>query len=177
MLSLLKQLGTANGRIPLFAAPITIIILSWLNYFSLYFLRKSQTVTKLSYTYHLDISKRELGYLDNAYLVPYALGQTFLSSFVDRLGSRVGWGITLIPSAVCMILVMFAFNKWMLAVLLAVNGLFQAMCWPSTVKQMTNYMTGDHFKAILQKKKDMKSNIKIFDFCVYFLLSFLIYLG
>jgi len=147
--TLLKQLGTSKGRIPIFAAPITIIILSWLNYFSLYFLRKSQTVTKLSYTHHLGISKRELGYLDNAYLIPYALGQTFLSSFVDRAGSRIGWGVTLVPSAVCMVLVFFVYNKWSLAFLLAVNGFFQAMCWPSTVKQMTNYMSGDHFKLIL----------------------------
>ena len=138
MFELIKQLGTSKGRIPIFAAPITIVVLSWLNYFSLYFLRKSQTVTKLSYTFHLDISKRELGYLDNAYLIPYALGQTFLSSWVDSFGSRIGWGITLIPSAVCMILVMFAFNKYILAILLAVNGLCQALCWPSTVKQMTN---------------------------------------
>ena len=149
--TLLKQLGTSKGRIPIFAAPITIIILSWLNYFSLYFLRKSQTVTKLSYTHHLGISKRELGYLDNAYLIPYALGQTFLSSFVDRAGSRIGWGVTLVPSAVCMVLVFFVYNKWSLAFLLAVNGFFQAMCWPSTVKQMTNYMSGDHFKLVLQK--------------------------
>jgi len=51
----------------------------------------------------------------------------------------------------CLVLVFFVYNKWSLAFLLAVNGFFQAMCWPSTVKQMTNYMSGDHFKLVLQK--------------------------
>lgn len=128
MLSTLDRLWTQKGQIPVRHAPLFICIIAYINYFSLYFLRKSQTTTKSLYLNEFfpgNSTNRDNfgGWLDNAYLIPYAVGQVAYPNFVDVVGSRFGWLCCLLPGSAALVLVKFVANWWQLSVCLCLTAL------------------------------------------------------
>ena len=150
----LLKLWTNDGKIPVTHTPLWIFTISWINYFSLYFLRKSQTTTKslfLEEFYPGDYEQQKIigGWFDNAYLLPYAAGQVLWPNLVDYLGSRKAWFFCLFPASISLVLVKFVSYSWQLALCLIGTALAQSLCWPSMVKQLSNFMTDVQYKSLL----------------------------
>jgi len=143
------RFGSQNGRIPILQTPAVCFILSWISYFMVYFIRRAQTTTKVSYQKTFGISDLWIGWLDNCYLVPYALGQTLYPNAVERLGARKAWTIVLIPSSICLMLVYLNSNVWAFASILMVVALCHALVWPAAVKQMENFMTTAQYELLI----------------------------
>lgn len=82
----------------------------------------------------MKLSKTQLGWLDTALLLPYAVIQILLGSVGDKIGPRKTFGISLILSGLSMISFGFWNNFYMFSILLFLNGAAQAQCWPNCVK-------------------------------------------
>ncbi|XP_050411594.1 uncharacterized protein LOC126826657 isoform X2 [Patella vulgata] len=121
------------------ARQILIFILGWLAYASTYLLRKPLGVIKADLEVSLSISKTELGWLDTALLLPYALMQMCLGQVGDRIGARLTLGMSLILAGLSMI----SFGYWnttpVLGLLLFINGSAQSQCWPNCSKILLSW--------------------------------------
>ncbi|XP_062569176.1 probable sulfoacetate transporter SauU, partial [Saccostrea cucullata] len=84
---------------PLQRRQAVIFILGWLAYASTYLLRKPLGVVKTDLEESLSIGKTQLGWLDTALLLPYALMQMLLGPLGDRFGPRRTFGVCLLMSA------------------------------------------------------------------------------
>lgn len=151
---ILSRAGTQSGRVPLRHTPIYIAIIAYINYFSLYFLRKSQTTTKTLYLdefFGQNSTNKQVygGWLDNAYLIPYAVGQVLYPNAVDYLGSRTGWLCCLLPASVSLVLVKFVQEWWQLTLCLIGTAMSQSLCWPAAVKMLSKFMSNEQYKLIL----------------------------
>ncbi|XP_013395114.1 putative glycerol-3-phosphate transporter 5 isoform X1 [Lingula anatina] len=108
--------------------------LGWIAYASTYLLRKPLGVIKTDLEDDLKFSKLQLGWMDTALLLPYAVMQMFLGSLGDRFGARKTFALSLIVSGLSMI----SLGQWssyhIFIVLLFINGTAQSLCWPSCSK-------------------------------------------
>lgn len=109
---------------------------SWLSYAGYYFCRKPFYIVKADLGEALDADASMLGAIGIAYLLAYTVGQFVSGALGDRIGARVlvlGGMAGSIAVNVC-----FGFtNSWAtLAVLLALNGLFQSTGWSGNVGTM-----------------------------------------
>ena len=68
------------------AAQKLVFVISYLNYASFYFARKPFSVVKKAMGDDLGFTTAELGTIDTAFLVMYALGQFVLPQLGDKLG-------------------------------------------------------------------------------------------
>lgn len=111
-------------------------VLTWISYASTYLLRKPLGVVKSDLAYTYKLSKTDLGWLDTALLLPYAVMQILLGSCGDKFGARRALATCLI----CSSLSMCTFGMWksvlMFAFLLFLNGTSQATAWPNCVKSL-----------------------------------------
>ena len=78
-------------------------VLSWLSYASTYLLRKPLGVIKPDLEKTLHLKKTEMGWLDAALLLPYAVMQMLLGGLGDKIGARKALTICLIGSALSMV--------------------------------------------------------------------------
>lgn len=151
--TILSRACTQNGKIPIRNTPIYIALIGYINYFSLYFLRKSQTTTKTLYLEEFfgNSTSKDVygGWMDNAYLIPYAVGQVLYPNAVDYLGSRVGWLVCLLPASISLVLVKFVQTWWQLTLCLCCTAMAQSLCWPAAVKMLSKYMTNEQYKLLL----------------------------
>lgn len=123
-----------RGVTPLRWRQFVTFFLGWISYASTYFLRKPLGVIKTDLEVILKLSKTQLGWLDTALLLPYAVMQILLGSIGDKIGARKTLGICLILSGLSMVSFGFWSNFYMFAFLLFINGAAQAQCWPNCVK-------------------------------------------
>ncbi|XP_033746111.1 putative glycerol-3-phosphate transporter 5 isoform X1 [Pecten maximus] len=127
---------TAMLKTPLYRRQLLVFCLGWMAYASTYFLRKPLGVVKTDLETDLHISKTQLGWLDTALLLPYAVVQMLLGNVGDKFGARRTYGVCLILSAISM----FTFGQWsnvyMFAGLLFMNGAAQSQCWPNCMKAL-----------------------------------------
>ena len=79
-------LWTQYGKIPALNTPLIILLISWLDYVSAYFMRKPMQIVKTAYTQELNLTDVESGWVDTSNLVGYAFGQFFFTPIIDRLG-------------------------------------------------------------------------------------------
>ncbi|KAL8592244.1 hypothetical protein ACOMHN_030919 [Nucella lapillus] len=104
---------------------LSIFLIGWTAYALTYFLRKPLGVIKVDMESELSLSKNQLGLLDTALLMPYAVMQMLLGPLGDRYGARRTFGICMVLSA----LSTMTFGIWsstsMFALLLFLNGTFQ----------------------------------------------------
>lgn len=77
-------------------------IITWLSYASTYLLRKPLGVIKPDLEKTLRLKKSQMGWLDAALLLPYAVMQMLLGGLGDRIGARKALSICLIGSALSM---------------------------------------------------------------------------
>lgn len=119
---------------PLQRSQTIIFLLGWLAYASTYLLRKPLGVVKTDLEESLSIPKTQLGWLDTALLLPYAVMQMLLGPLGDRFGPRRTFGTCLLLSAISMATFGSWSNFWMFFFLLFINGSAQAQCWPNCIK-------------------------------------------
>lgn len=111
-----------------------IFMLGWFTYAATYLLRKPLGVIKVDLEDELTFSKTQLGLLDSALFLPYAIAQILFSSLGDKYGCRLTLMMSLILSSISMISFGYWNNFSIFAVLLFINGLAQAQCWPNCSK-------------------------------------------
>ncbi|KAK3585979.1 hypothetical protein CHS0354_038533 [Potamilus streckersoni] len=119
---------------PLLGRQILIFAVGWLAYASAYFLRKPIGVVKTDLESELSFTKSQLGLLDTALLLPYAVMQILLGPVGDKFGPRKTFGICLLFAAVSMASFGHWSNLYVFLFLLFFNGTAQALCWPSCMK-------------------------------------------
>ena len=82
---------------------VLIFFITWLSYASTYLLRKPLGVIKPDLEKTLHLKKTEMGWLDAALLLPYAVIQMLLGGVGDKVGARKALTICLIGSALSMV--------------------------------------------------------------------------
>lgn len=115
---------------------ILIFLVGWFAYASTYFLRKPLGVVKADLEVELMFSKTQLGWLDTAFLLPYALMQMLLGPVGDKFGPRLTFGMCLLLSSLSMVSLGGWSNFFVFCVLLFLNGTAQAQCWPNCMKAL-----------------------------------------
>ncbi|XP_077985117.1 uncharacterized protein LOC144439755 [Glandiceps talaboti] len=108
--------------------------LTWLAYASTYLLRKNLGVIKADLELELSLSKPQLGWLDTAFLLPYATLQVLVGPIGDYYGARKTLSCCLLLAAVSMV----TCGQWsafqVFAMLYFMNGCAQSQAWPNCVK-------------------------------------------
>lgn len=117
------------------------LLLNWLSYASTYLLRKPLGVVKADMAKVYNLSRTQLGFLDTAFLLPYAVMQMTLSSFGDKYGPRRALAVCLICSSLSMISFGYWNSVFMFSVLLFFNGTAQSTAWPNAVKSLTGWFS------------------------------------
>ncbi|RMX52824.1 hypothetical protein pdam_00012232 [Pocillopora damicornis] len=117
------------------------LLLNWLSYASTYLLRKPLGVVKADMAKVYNLSRTQLGFLDTAFLLPYAVMQMTLSSFGDKYGPRRALAVCLICSSLSMISFGYWNSVFMFSVLLFLNGTAQSTAWPNAVKSLTGWFS------------------------------------
>lgn len=116
-----------------------VFISTWLSYIGFYFCRRPFSAAKsaLGEQNHWDVPT--LGNIYAVYLIAYAIGQFLASAMGPRLGPRknvlLGMGLSVIVTLAMGI----AMSPWVMAGLMAVNGLAQATGWSGNVGTMANW--------------------------------------
>ena len=82
---------------------VFMFIVTWLSYASTYLLRKPLGVIKPDLKKTLHLKKTDMGWLDAALLLPYAVMQMLLGGVGDKIGARKALTICLIGSALSMV--------------------------------------------------------------------------
>ncbi|XP_060562120.1 uncharacterized protein LOC132721762 isoform X2 [Ruditapes philippinarum] len=124
---------------PLQRRQILIFAIGWFAYASTYCLRKPLGVVKTDLENDLKFSKTQLGLLDTALLLPYAVMQMLLGSCGDRFGPRKTFGLCMILSGISMASFGMWSNFYMFSLLLFLNGSAQAQCWPNCMKALGSW--------------------------------------
>ncbi|KAI3380461.1 hypothetical protein SNEBB_001687 [Seison nebaliae] len=112
----------------------TIFAVGWLSYAATYLLRKPLGIIKPNLQTDLKLSNAELGYLDTALLLPYAIIQIFCSSSADRYGSKLTYSLGLLIAGLSMLPFGLSTNYLQLIIMLFVNGAAQSLLWPTANK-------------------------------------------
>ncbi|KAL4226188.1 hypothetical protein ACF0H5_014174 [Mactra antiquata] len=115
---------------------ILVFVVGWIAYAATYCLRKPLGVIKTDLETDLNISKSQLGWLDTALLLPYAVMQMLLGPVGDKLGPRKTFGVCMILSGISMASFGYWSNFYMFCLLLFLNGTAQAQCWPNVMKTL-----------------------------------------
>ncbi|KAL5013407.1 hypothetical protein ScPMuIL_007677 [Solemya velum] len=117
----------------------TVFLLGWFSYASTYLQRKPLGVIKGDLAHDLSLTTIQLGWLDTALLLPYAVVQILLSSLGDKVGPRKIFGVSLIISGFALV----SFGAWnsytILFILLFLSGSAQAQAWPNCSKTLRSW--------------------------------------
>lgn len=116
-----------------------VFVATWLSYVGFYFCRKPFSAAKSAIGAEAGWSATTLANIWAAYLIAYAIGQFLASQMGTRLGPRrnVLLGMTL--SIVVTVAMGVTLDAWVMAGLVAVNGLAQATGWSGNVGTMAGW--------------------------------------
>ncbi len=116
-----------------------VFVATWLSYVGFYFCRKPFTAAQHAIGDQLHWNATTLGNILAAYLIAYAIGQFLASRVGPWLGPRnnvlIGMALSIAVTAAMGI----ALSPWLMAGLLAVNGLAQATGWSGNVGTMASW--------------------------------------
>jgi OPA family glycerol-3-phosphate transporter-like MFS transporter 1/2 len=125
-----------------------IFVLVWVVYASTYLIRKPLGVIKGLMAEDLHLSKVQLGWMDTAMLLPYAVLQVIFGPIGDKLGPRKTVGICLFLTG----LSLMSFGTWdsypMLLLLLFISGAAQAPCWPACCKFLSSWFPDEALNTV-----------------------------
>jgi OPA family glycerol-3-phosphate transporter-like MFS transporter 3 len=133
---------------------IAVFVITFLLYAAVHAVRKTLGVVTNS-VIELGFTKVFISYMNAGFMLSYALGMMFTGTLGDRF--RPTW--VLLMACVCSALISAGFGlmapdftgQTMLYVYVAMwilNGLFQSCVWPTEVKLMSNWFSGNHSGAI-----------------------------
>lgn len=127
---------------------VSMFALIWVVYASTYLMRKPLGVIKGLMAQDLHLSKVQLGWMDTAMLLPYAVVQVVFSPIADKLGPRKTLGICLFLTG----LSLMSFGTWdsfpVLLLLLFLSGATQAPCWPACCKCLSSWFPDDAMNTV-----------------------------
>ena len=116
-----------------------IFVATWLSYVGFYFCRKPFSAAKKAIGQDYDWSAWTLSKIWFAYLIAYAIGQFLASQMGPRLGPRKNVLLGMALSIVVTLAMGVTPSVWILAGLVAVNGLAQATGWSGNVGTMAGW--------------------------------------
>lgn len=117
-----------------------VFIATWLSYVGFYFCRKPFSVAKKAIeTQNGWETTVTVGNVWAAYLIAYAIGQFLSSRIGTRLGPRRNLLIGMALSVLVTVAMGVTMSPWVMAGLVAMNGLAQATGWSSNVGTMANW--------------------------------------
>ncbi|MBY0378323.1 MAG: MFS transporter, partial [Gammaproteobacteria bacterium] len=109
----------------------------YVGYVFFYFTRKSFTFVMPEMVQNLGVSYSDLGILSTALYITYGLSKFVSGVLSDRSNPRYFMSIGLILTGILNILFGMSSSIFVLAILCALNGLFQGWGWPPIAKQLT----------------------------------------
>ena len=116
-----------------------VFVATWLSYVGFYFCRKPFTAAKAAIKVQNGWTGTTIGNIFAAYLIAYSIGQFLASRLGPALGPRknvlIGMGLSLVVTLVMGI----PTTPYLMAGLIAVNGLAQATGWSGNVGTMANW--------------------------------------
>jgi len=121
-----------------------ILILVWITYASFYLARVNMSVAMPGIMEEFGISKTSMGTVLTSLTLAYAFGQFVNGQLGDKFGARKMITIGALASATLNIA--FGFNSGGLSgmmIIWALNGYFQSMGWPLSVKTIANWFPAD----------------------------------
>ncbi|KDO33709.1 hypothetical protein SPRG_19318 [Saprolegnia parasitica CBS 223.65] len=110
--------------------PRFIFGLTYAAYIVVYFTRKPLSVTKSTLTATHAHSEAELGLIDTAFLIAYAIGQFASGLVASRVGVRIGLAMAFVGTGACAYLFGASDSKDVRAAAWCLNGVFQALFFP-----------------------------------------------
>jgi len=113
-----------------------VFIATWLSYVGFYFCRRPFSAAKSAIGEQNGWSPTTLGNIYAAYLIAYALGQFLASRMGPRLGPRKNVLLGMAVSIGVTVAMGVTLSPWVMAGLIAVNGLAQATGWSGNVGTM-----------------------------------------
>jgi len=116
-------------------------VLGWWGYAATYFLRKPLGVIKADLQKDLNFSTTQLGWLDTALLLPYAIMQIFLGQLGDKIGARRTFGFALILSGCSVMFFGNSSSFFLFFVMLFLNGSAQSQCWANCTKVLLSWFS------------------------------------
>ncbi len=116
-----------------------VFVATWLSYVGFYFCRKPFSAAKAAIGAQNHWSASTLGNIYAAYLIAYSIGQFLASGMGPKLGPRVNVLLGMGISIVVTIAMGVALSPWLLAGLIAMNGLAQATGWSGNVGTMAGW--------------------------------------
>lgn len=100
---------------------------AYMGYVAAYWVRNNFAFASPNLVADLHFSKTEIGLLSSCLLIAYGLSKGVMSSVADKANPRYFLALGLLLSVAANILLGMTSSFWLLAVLLAVNGIFQGM--------------------------------------------------
>ncbi|KAF0711590.1 Aste57867_5189 [Aphanomyces stellatus] len=107
-----------------------IFLFTYTAYIAVYFTRKPFSVTKSTLKAEDVHTESELGLIDTAFLVSYAVGQFASGPVASILGSKLGLAVAFIGTGVCSFVFGTSPSKDVRGLAWLLNGLFQAFFFP-----------------------------------------------
>lgn len=116
---------------------LVVFALTWLAYACANLIRKPVSVAKGAIAHEMSLNITQLGWLDTASLLPYAMFQLFAGSMGDRYGVSVvlGGGLAVAALSTFMASQSSDFSHMLLA--LALCGVGQSFVWPACSKAIS----------------------------------------
>jgi OPA family sugar phosphate sensor protein UhpC-like MFS transporter len=115
----------------------------------MYFCRKNFDAVKKSMGAELNLSDLQLGHIDTAFLVAYAVGQFAVGPFGDRYGARRMLAVSLLGGGMACACMSRAVGFDGALAAWAANGFFQAMGFPLIMKALAPWFTSRQRGTVL----------------------------
>lgn len=120
---------------------LKIFVIAWITYALFYLTRANLSVAVPGIMDEYGYTKTMLGSVGSALFATYAIGQFINGQLGDKFGARKLVTIGIIVSALANIAFGFTTTIFMMILLWAINGYFQATGWPLNVKTLANWFS------------------------------------
>jgi sugar phosphate permease len=139
-------------------------VLTFLGYASLHSLREGWSYSKQQLEAQFDLGSDFLGIVDALYLISYSFGMAALGSIIHRVSLKIYIiaGLLLASASYVLFPIIFAttgyFSPALMAVLMCLNGFFQATGWPGMMGIFGNWFQKNK-KGVLMGIWAMNANV------------------
>eukprot|EP01059_Diplonema_ambulator_P029364 TRINITY_DN4874_c0_g1_i1.p1 TRINITY_DN4874_c0_g1~~TRINITY_DN4874_c0_g1_i1.p1 ORF type:complete len:483 (+),score=55.36 TRINITY_DN4874_c0_g1_i1:114-1562(+) len=109
-------------------------------YTTYHFTRNNISAAKMGLKSDAGMTLSQLGNVDTSYLTMYAMGQFGAGALADHWGPRATMLVGMVGSALCSLIIGMSSDPTLpLQILWALNGLFQATGWASSIQVLSNW--------------------------------------
>ena len=126
---------------------IFIYTLLWSTYFLCYCVRKPISIYKFYVESELHLSKIQLGGIDLALLLPYAVIQIIGANWWDKLNPKNILAGNLLLAALTLLLLSLTKNYVVFCLLVAICGAAQAPLWAVSIKTLDGFIPEKHITS------------------------------